>query len=126
MKALFAVLDLSSDGQFDDADLGGGSSIGVDRNSDGRIDGKDEYLMGNQIIEYCGDGFLVDSLAVDGTSITLVKTTLRVPKIGEQVPEFSLATLDGKTIESRSLRNKIYCWTSGPRGASRAWKSLGL
>ena len=107
-EALFAVLDLSSDGQFDDADLGGGSSIGLDQNGDGRTWGKDEYLMGNQIIEFCSDGFLVDALAVDGTSITLVKTALRVPKIGEQLPEFSLTTLDGQTIESRSLRNKIY------------------
>jgi thiol-disulfide isomerase/thioredoxin len=107
-ESLFTVLDLSSDGQFDDVDLSGGSSIGVDSNADGRIWGKDEYLLGHQIIEFCGERFLVHALASDGTSITLIKTTLRVPKIGEQLPEFSLATLDGQTIESRSLRNKIY------------------
>jgi thiol-disulfide isomerase/thioredoxin len=105
---LFVVLDLSTDGQFNDRDLGGGSTIGVDRDGDGRIWGKDEYLMGNQIIEFCGERFLVAALAVDGTSITLTRTTLRVPKLGEQLPEFSLTTLDGQRIESRGLRNKIY------------------
>ena len=105
---LFAVLDLSTDGQFDDKDLAAGSSIGLDRDGDGRTWGKTEYLMGNQIIEYCGESFLVDALAPDGSSITLVKTALRVPNIGEELPEFSLTTLDGQTIESTKLRNKIY------------------
>ena len=107
-ETLFAVLDLSTDGQFDAHDLEAGSSIGLDRNADGRTWGKDEYLMGNQIIEFCGERFLVDALAVDGSSITLVKTALRVPKIGELLPEFSLTTVDGQTIESKNLRNKIY------------------
>jgi thiol-disulfide isomerase/thioredoxin len=107
-ETLFVVLDLSTDGQFNNRDLSGGSSIGLDRDGDGRIWGKDEYLMGNQIIDYCGERYLVDALAIDGTSITLVKTALRVPKIGEQLPEFSLTTLDGQTIESGKLRNRIY------------------
>jgi thiol-disulfide isomerase/thioredoxin len=107
-ETLFVVLDLSTDGQFNARDLGGGSSIGLDRDGDGRIWGKNEYLMGNQIIDYCGERYLVDSLAIDGASITLVKTALRVPKIGEQLPEFSLTTLDGQTIESAKLRNRIY------------------
>ena len=105
---LFVVRDLNTDGQFDDADLSAGSSIGLDRDGDLRIYGKDEVLMGHQIIEFCGERFLVNALAEDGTSITLIKTALRVPKLGEQLPEFSLKTLDGQTIESKNLRNKIY------------------
>jgi peroxiredoxin len=105
---LFAFRDLNNDGQFDVKDLDMGSSIGLDRDGDGRTSGKDEVLLGNQIIEYCGESFLVDSLAADGSSITLVKTALRVPKIGEKLPEFSLPTTDGQTIESSDLRNKIY------------------
>lgn len=107
-ETLFVVLDLNTDGQFNDRDLGAGSSIGLDRDGNGRIHGKDEYLMGHQILDYCGERYLVDALAVDGASITLVSTTLRVPKIGEQLPEFSLTTLEGQTIESAKLKNKIY------------------
>lgn len=106
--APFKVRDMSFDGQFDDRDLRGGSTLGLDRNGDGILWGKDENLMGNQIIEFCGDSFVVAALAIDGTSITLARTTLRVPKIGEQLPEFSLTTLAGQTIESKNLRNKIY------------------
>ncbi|HEU4794449.1 MAG TPA: TlpA disulfide reductase family protein [Pyrinomonadaceae bacterium] len=105
---LFTVLDLNTDGQFNERDLGGGSSIGLDRNGDGKLAGKDEKLIGNQIIEFCGEQFIVDSLAADGTSITLAKTTLRVPKIGEHLPEITLTTLDGQTIEFKNLKNKIY------------------
>lgn len=107
-ETLFTVNDLTSDAQFDDADLSAGTSIGLDRDDDGRIWGKGEYLMANQIIEYCGERFLVDSLAADGTSISLVKTALRVPQLGEELPEFSLTTVDGQTIASRTLRNRIY------------------
>ena len=105
---LFAFRDLSTDGQFDHKDLDMGSSIGLDRDGDGRTSGKDEVLLGNQIIEYCGESLLVDAVAADGSSITLVKTALRVPHIGEALPEFTLTTLDGQTIESKNLRNKIY------------------
>jgi thiol-disulfide isomerase/thioredoxin len=105
---LFTVLDLNADGQFNEADFAAGTSIGLDRDGDGRIWGKDEYLRGNQIIDFCGERYLVNALAADGSSITLVKTSLRVPKLGEPLPEFSLTTVDGQTLESKSLRNKIY------------------
>jgi thiol-disulfide isomerase/thioredoxin len=105
---LFTVLDLNADGQFNEADFAAGTSIGLDRDGDGRIWGKDEYHRGNQIIDFCGERYLVNALAADGSSITLVKTSLRVPKLGEPLPEFSLTTVDGQTLESKSLRNKIY------------------
>lgn len=107
-ETLFSAFDLNTDGQFDKDDFAAGTSIGFDRNGDGRIWGSDEYLNGNQIIDFCGERYLIDAVAVDGTSITLVKTSLRVPKLGEALPEFSLTTLDGQTFESKSLRNKIY------------------
>lgn len=107
-EALFTVLDLNSDGQFDSEDFFRGTSIGLDRNSDESIWGKDEYLKGEQIIEYCGEAFLIDRVAVDGTSITFATTALRVPIVGEHVPAFLLTTVDGKTIDSRSLRNKVH------------------
>ena len=107
-ETLFTAFDLNTDGRFDKDDFAAGTSIGVDRDGNGRVWGREEYLTGNQIIDYCGERYLVDAVAADGTSITLVKTSLRVPKLGETLPEFSLTTLDGQTLESKTLRNKIY------------------
>lgn len=45
-EALLSVLDLTNDGQFDADDSAKGTNIGLDRNGDGRIWGKDEYLKG--------------------------------------------------------------------------------
>lgn len=107
-ETMIAVLDLTSDGQFDQEDFSRGTSIGLDRNLDGRIWGQDEYLKGEQIIEYCDEAFLIDGVAVDGTSITFTRTALRVPKMGERLPKFLLTTIEGKTIDSGSLRNKVH------------------
>ena len=81
-ETLLTVLDLTSDGQFDSEDFFRGTSIGLDRNGDGRIWGNEEYLKGEQIIEYCGEAFLIDNIAVDGSTVTFVKTALRVPNVG--------------------------------------------
>lgn len=105
---MLAVFDLTSDGQFDKEDFFRGTSIGLDRNRDGRIWGKDEYIKGEQIIEYCGDAFLVESVGVDGSAITFARTALRVPNAGEELPPFLLTTVEGKTIDSKSLRNKVH------------------
>jgi thiol-disulfide isomerase/thioredoxin len=107
-EGLLVVLDLTGDGQFDSEDFFSGTSIGLDRNGDGRIWGKDEYLKGEQIIEYCGEAFLIDGVAVDGTNISLAITALRVPSVGAQLPAFWLTTLEGKRIDSKSLRHKVH------------------
>jgi thiol-disulfide isomerase/thioredoxin len=107
-ETLLTVLDLTSDGQFDSEDFYRGTSIGLDRNGDGRIWGKEEYLRGEQIIEHCGEAFLIDGVAVDGTSVTFVKTALRVPNVGAQLPAFWLTTVNGKRIDSRSLRKNLH------------------
>ena len=107
-EAFFAVLDINGDGLFDKLDFAAGTSIQVDRNGDGKIWGKDEWLKGEQIIEYCGDAFLIESIEVDGSSLTLVKTNLRVPKIGEPLPAFSLLTSGGKTVRSDELKGKVH------------------
>src|SRR5262249_4318543 len=51
-ETLLVVLDLNGDGLFDQRDFSSGTSIGLDRNGDGRIWGKDEWLKGRQIIDY--------------------------------------------------------------------------
>ena len=107
-EALFVALDLNGDGLFDDQDFAQGTSIGLDRDGDGRIWGAEEWLTGNQIIEYCGTAFLISGIETDGTRITLVETSLRVPRIGEPLPAFSLTTTEGNTIGLRDLKGKVH------------------
>jgi len=105
--ALLVLFDLNSDGKFDSEDSSKGTNIGLDRNGDGRIYGADEFITGNQLLEFCGETVLVDKIT-DATSVSFVTTSLRVPKIGETLPLFSLKTLDGPIIDSRKLRDKTY------------------
>ena len=107
-ESLFVVLDINGDGLFDEKDSANGTTIGLDRNGDGRIWGRGEWLMATQIVEYCGKSLLVNNLKADGTSITMVETILWVPQVGESLPSFSLKALDGKTILSEELRKKVY------------------
>lgn len=106
-EAQLAAMDINGDGLFDD-DSSRGSNIGLDRNGDRRIWGTEEYLYGTQIIEYCNDAFLVDRVEADGTSLTLTKTPLRVPKINEKLPTFVLTTLEGKPLRSEDLRGRVH------------------
>ena len=106
-EAQFVVMDINGDGLFDN-DSTRGSNLGLDRNGDGRIWGREEYLTGNQIIEFCEDAFLLDRLEADAASLTLARTSLRVPKIGEKLPTFVLNTLEGKPLPSDDLRGNVY------------------
>lgn len=99
--------DFTSDGIFDDSDTQA-TNLQIDRNRDGRIWGKEEHAKSNEIIEFCGQNFLVAAMASDGSSITLQPTNLRIAKVGEIVPEFSLVLLNGKSLTSESLKGKSY------------------
>jgi thiol-disulfide isomerase/thioredoxin len=107
-EALLVALDLNGDGLFDHDDFAQGTSIGLDRNGDGRIWGKEEWLSGNQIIGYCGTAFLITAISANGTNVTLAETSLRVPKLGAEIPEFSLKTTTGQTINLRGLKGKMH------------------
>jgi thiol-disulfide isomerase/thioredoxin len=107
-EALFVAMDLNGDGLFDQQDFSQGTSIGLDRNNDRRIWGEEEWLRGNQIIEYCGTAFLISAIAANGSSLTLVETSLRVPKLGAALPEFSVETITGQTISLRQLKGKMH------------------
>ena len=107
-ESLFAVLDLNADGIFDKADSEAGTNITLDRNGDGKIWAADEWLKGEQIIEHCGDAFLVEGLESDGSLITLARTTLRIPKLGERLPTFSITTVGGESIRSDELKGKVH------------------
>lgn len=99
--------DFTADGVFDDADTQA-TNLQIDRNHDGRIWGKEEHARSNEIIEFCSQNFLVGAMASDGSSITLQPTNLRIAKVGEKVPNFSLVLLNGKTVTSESLQGKSY------------------
>jgi len=126
----FVVMDINGDGLFDN-DFSRGSSLGLDRNGDGRIWGSEEYLNGNQIIEFCNDAFLVNGLEADGTSLTLTKSSLRVPKISEKLPPFVLTTLQGKPLRSEDLIGKVHLidfwasWCQACVGEFPLMKQLG-
>lgn len=107
-EALFVAMDLNGDGVFDQEDFFQGTSIGLDRNNDGRIWGEDEWLRGAQIMEYCGTAFLINAIAANGSSVTLAETTLRVPKLGAGLPVFSLETTTGQTISLHHLKGKMH------------------
>ncbi|MGI8555365.1 MAG: TlpA family protein disulfide reductase, partial [Pyrinomonadaceae bacterium] len=62
----------------------------------------------NEIIEFCGKNYLVSAIASDGSSITLRPTDLRIARVGETVPAFSLVLLNGKTFSSENLKGKNY------------------
>lgn len=68
-EALFTAVDLNGNGVFDKGDFSMGTSIGLDRNGDGRIEGKDEWLKGEQIIEFCGASLLIENLYARHTKI---------------------------------------------------------
>ena len=106
--ALIVALDINGDGLFGRDDFARGTSIGLDRDGDGRIWGGAEWLKGEEIIEFCGSSFLIQNLEADGTALTIAETSLRVPKIGEQLPEFSLLTTDGRTLNSKDLRGRVH------------------
>ncbi|OLD25007.1 MAG: hypothetical protein AUJ04_08425 [Acidobacteria bacterium 13_1_40CM_3_55_6] len=107
-EALLVAVDLNGDGLFDQHDFLQGTSIGLDRNGDGRIWGKEEWLSGNQIVEYCGTAFLITAITANGNNLTLAETLLRVPKLGASLPEFSLETTTGQTFSLRQLKGKMY------------------
>jgi thiol-disulfide isomerase/thioredoxin len=100
-------VDINGDGVFDRSDFSRGTTIGLDRNGDGVIYGADEWLVGEQIIEYCGTSMLIETLESDGSEITLAETRLRVPKIGDALPSLSVTTTGGKRIDFADLRGKV-------------------
>ena len=114
-ESLIVAVDLIGDGLFDQQDFAKGTNIGLDRNGDGRIWGKGEWLSGNQIIEYCGTAFIITAIEPDGSLLTINETTLRVPKIGASLPRFSVTTSAGETVrldESKGKMRLLDFWAS--------------
>jgi len=103
--ALLVVFDLNADGVF--AQDEPGTSLGLDRNGDGRIYGADEYLKNREPIEFCGRAFQVEGVAPDGSSITLRERELRVPRIGDALPATTFTDFQGRQTEVGSRQPKV-------------------
>jgi thiol-disulfide isomerase/thioredoxin len=127
-EAQVKALDANGDGVFDRGDFRLATTLHIDdgtpehrinindprviRHADGSIEiptelraaGKKKWLRGEEILEVCGNSYLVDMIKPDGSALVLAKTDLRVPKIGGILPEFVLTTLDGKRIEMKRLK----------------------
>lgn len=101
-----SLSDMNFDGQFNFSDADGGTNLTIDQNNDGKFWGKEEYKTTNEIIEFCGQNFLVSSL--DNTNLTLTPTNLELAKVGQVVPKFSFVLLNGEIISSDNLKGKDY------------------
>jgi len=101
-----SLLDMNYDGEFSLSDAERGTNFQIDKNTDGKFWGAEEYKKTNEIIEFCGQNFLVSSL--DDISMTLMPTDLQLAKVGEVVPKFSIVLLNGETLSSDNLKGKHY------------------
>jgi len=101
-----SLLDMNYDGRFTFADSERGTNLQIDKNRDGKFWGKDEHVRTAEIVAFCGQNFLVTSLS--NRSLVLMPTNLRLAKINEQVPDFSMALLNGHVISASSLKGKAY------------------
>ena len=107
-EGLFAVADFDGDGDFDLTDSARGTTIQSDRNGDGRIWRQDERLGSDHVIEFCGETFWISELSPDASFVKLVKTLVRIPKVGAQVPSFKAQTTAGVTVTSDDLKGETY------------------
>ncbi len=100
-EALIAVLDVDGDGVFERSEQA--TNVALDRNRDGEYRGRDEWLKGEQVIGFCGENFTLE-IKPDGSSITLHKTAILVPKVGEPAPPFEFTTAEGEKHSSAELK----------------------
>jgi thiol-disulfide isomerase/thioredoxin len=106
---LLVVWDMTSDGVFNRRDFTQGSAVGIDLNGDGEISGRQEYVTGGEIFQFCGKTFYVDpdSLDPDGAAVTVVETSAEKPQVGGRIPSLVLNTTDGATIHSESWKDRV-------------------
>jgi thiol-disulfide isomerase/thioredoxin len=101
-----SLLDFNLDGKFTSADSDRVTNLQIDKNNDGKFWGKEEISKSTEIIAFCGQNFLVTSL--NNKSLVFTPTSLRVVKVGEPVPDFSMALLDGQVVTAKRLKGKYY------------------
>lgn len=130
-EASINVLDVNGDGVFDRRDFqnaatihiddgSGGDSININdsrvvRHADGRIEIpqdlhrslKKKWFKGEEKIDFCGESYDVDRVELDGTAITLVRSDLKIPRVGEPLPEMVMTTLNGEAIDLKKMQGVV-------------------
>lgn len=97
-SATLCVRDFDGDGRFDD-DFGGGTTISIDRNHDGKYFGKNEWVDGTTFFEFAGKKLTLDRMSADGSMIQFKPWTIPIPVLGEVFPSHKLTLADGKTVD---------------------------
>lgn len=98
--------DMNFDGKFSDSDAKRGTNLGIDFNKDDKFWGKDEFKKTDEIIEFCGQRFLISDL--NSQSITFEPTDIKLAKVGEPVPDFSFSLLNNEIITSEKIKGKPF------------------
>jgi thiol-disulfide isomerase/thioredoxin len=108
-RALLAVWDMTADGVFNRRDFHQGSAVGIDLDGDGKLSGRQEFITGGEVFQFCGKSFYVDpdSLEPDGSAVTVVETSLQGVKTGAPIPSFVLETTDGDILHSGNWKGKV-------------------
>jgi len=101
-----ALNDINADGEIEPKDGDRGTNLQIDRNHDGKFWGKGEFASTNEIIELCGQNYIVSSISYG--RITFKQTTLKLAKINEKVPDFSFALMDGSKVSPTSMNGQAY------------------
>ncbi len=101
-----ALIDKNDDGVFNLSDADGGTNFSIDINNDNIFWGKEEKRKTSEIIEVCGQNFLVSSL--EKNVLILNPTDLKIARVGQIVPSFSFTLLNGKIVSSESLKGEFY------------------
>jgi thiol-disulfide isomerase/thioredoxin len=117
-----ALSDMNLDGEFSLADGERGTNLHIDRNNDGSFLGREEHKKTNEIIDFCGQNFLVSAL--NGSVLTLSPTDLKIAKVGEEVPKFSIILLNGESFSSDKLKGKLYVLDFWASWCARCVKNL--
>lgn len=105
-SAKIALSDMDQDGSFGQSDSARGTNLKVDRNNDGKFWGRGEFNRSEEIFEFCGKNFLVSRIG--NSFIDFTPTNLRIAKVGETVPAFSITLTDGTRLTDKSLSGKTY------------------
>jgi len=111
-KYKIALADENTDGLFNDLN---NVALSIDRNQDGKLNGSTSSAEGykaNQLFEFGGISWKVDSINESGTEITLKKSEKEAPKKpylteGNKSPNFSFISHKGKKISLEKLKGKV-------------------
>lgn len=109
-SARLRLSDMQCDGDFDRLDFAQGTAASIDM-GDSSESAKFKYLGYEQFFKFAGKTLYVDarSIADDVSSVTVVETSIQIPRLGETLPApLEVKTLSGRSIDLQALRGKVH------------------